>query len=102
MHEHDHENGGSCDCCENDNVIELVGENGETVNVEYLATLKMEQKQYAIMRPCDDNEDSGEIIIMRIKKEGDEDFLVSVDDDEELDMVFDAFRKVASEEFDFE
>jgi len=101
MNEHDHENGDCCDCDEQDNIIELMGENGEKLNVEYLATLKMEEKQYAIMKSCDD-EDSTEVIVMRIEKDGEEDYLVSIEDDEELDMVFEAFKKVASEEFDFE
>lgn len=102
MNEHNHENGESCNCCEPDNIIELTGENGETVHVEYLATLKMEEKQYAIMKSCDDDEDSGEVIIMRIEKDGEEEYLVSIEDEDELDTVFGAFKQVASEEFDFE
>ena len=57
MNEHKHENGDSCSCCESDNIIELTGENGETLSVEYLATLKMEDNQYAIMKACDENEE---------------------------------------------
>jgi uncharacterized protein YrzB (UPF0473 family) len=102
MNGHNHENGDSCNYCEQDNTIELTGENGETLSVEYLATLKMEEKQYAIMKSCDENEDNAEVIIMKIEKDGEEDYLVSIEDDEELDMVFEAFKKVASEEFDFE
>ena len=101
MNEHKHENGDSCSCCESDNIIELTGENGETLSVEYLATLKMEDNQYAIMKACDENENSGEVIIMKIEKDGEEDYLVSIEDDEELDMVFEAFKKAASEDFDF-
>jgi len=101
MKEHNHENGEPCNC-EQDNIIELMGENGETLAVEYLATLKMEEKQYAIMRACDNDGDSGEVIIMRIEKDGDEDCLVSIDDEEELDTVFGAFKKAAAEDFNFE
>ena len=105
MNEHDHKNGDCCNCGEGDNIIELTGENGETLLVEYLATLKIEDKQYAVMKSCDDyedSEDSEEIIIMKIERDGEEDYLVSLEDDEELDMVFEAFKKVASEDFDFE
>ena len=83
----------------------MTGENGETLLVEYLATLKMQDKQYAVMRSCDDNEDSEdseEVIIMKIENDGEEDYLISIDDEEELNMVFEAFKKAASEDFDFE
>jgi len=63
----------------------LTGENGETLLVEYLATLKMQDKQYAVMRSCDDNEDSEdseEVIIMKIENDGEEDYLISIDDEE--------------------
>ncbi|NLG89629.1 MAG: DUF1292 domain-containing protein [Clostridiaceae bacterium] len=105
MSEHDHENGDCRSCGEEDNIIELTGENGETLLVEYLATLKMQDKQYAVMRSCDDNEDSEdseEVIIMKIENDGEEDYLISIDDEEELNMVFEAFKKAASEDFDFE
>ncbi len=103
MSEHDcHECGHSHDCSEMNNIIELKGENGEVINVEYLATLKMKDDQYAIMRSLEDDEDNGEVIIMKIEEHGEESYLISIDNEEELNQVFEAFKNVASEQFDFE
>ena len=97
-----HECEHSHDCDENDNIIELTGENGDIVKVEYLATIKVEDREYAIMSPLEDEEDSGEVIIMRMEEDGEEDYLVSIDDGDELERVFEAFKNAASDEFDFE
>lgn len=104
MTEHNcHECGHQHDCDDMDDIIELTGENGETIKVEFLASIKMDDKEYAVMYSLedDDDEDSG-IIIMRIEKDGDEDYLVTIEDEDELDRAFEAFRKTASDEFDFE
>jgi hypothetical protein len=87
-----------------DNIIELTGENGETIQVEFLATVKMDDQEYAILHTLEEREDdeSGEVVIMRIEKDGDEDILVSIEDEDELDRVFEAFKQSASEEYDFE
>ena len=47
-------------------------------------------------------DDNGEVIIMRMEKDGDEDILVSIEDEDELDRAFEAFKQSASEEYDFE
>jgi hypothetical protein len=105
MSEHNcHECGHQHDCGEMDNIIELTGENGETIQVEFLATVKMEDQEYAVLHSLeeDDDDENGEVIIMRIEKDGDEDILVSVEDEDELDRAFEAFKQSASEEYDFE
>ncbi len=105
MSEHNcHECGHHHDCEEMDNIIELTGENGETIKVEFLATVKMEDQEYAVLHSLEesDDDDNGEVIIMRMEKDGDEDFLVSIEDEDELDRAFEAFRQSASDEYDFE
>lgn len=94
------------ECDEMDNIIELTGENGEVLRVGFLATVKMDNKEYAIMYPVngddDDSGSDGEVIIMRMENDGNEDYLVSIDDENELDRAFEAFKKAASDEYDFE
>ncbi len=105
MSEHNcHDCGHQHDCEGMDNIIELTGENGETIQVEFLATVKLEDQEYAVMHSLEDSddEDDGEVIIMRMEKDGEEDFLVSIEDEDELDRAFEAFKQAASDEFDFE
>jgi len=96
-HNHDQD----CSCEDMNNIIELVGENGEIINVEFIATIKVEEQEYAIMHALDDSDD-GDVIIMKMEKDGDEDYLVSIEDEDELERVFEAFKKVAAEDYDFE
>lgn len=90
------------DCEETDNIIELIGENGDTINVVFLASIKMDDKEYAIMHALDNEAEDGEVIIMRMENDGGDDYLMSIDDEDELDRVFEAFKKAASEEYEFE
>lgn len=83
-----------------DNVIELTGENGEIITAELLDTVKVDEKDYAVLQAIDD--EVGEVIIMRLEQDGEEDYLVSIEDEDELEKAFEAFKEAASEEFDFE
>lgn len=104
MSEHNcHECGHQHDCDDMDNIIELTGENGETIKVEFLATVKVDEKEYAVMHSLEESDDeAGEVIIMRMEKDGDEDYLESIEDEDELDRVFEAFKQSAIDEYDFE
>ena len=96
---HQHESEGM------DNVIELTGENGETLKCEFLATVKMDEQEYIVLHALDNQEDeadNSEMIIMRMEQDGDEDYLVSIDDEDELDRAFEAFKQAAFDEYDFE
>lgn len=106
MSEHDcngcgHNHNEDCNCEDENDIIELTGEDGEVINVEFIATIKVEEQEYAIMHSVEESDD-GDVIIMRMEKDGDEDYLVSIDDEDELERIFEAFKKVASEDYDFE
>jgi len=96
-HNHDYD----CNCEDANNIIELTGENGEIINVEFIATIKVDEQEYAIMHAVEESED-GDVIIMKMEKDGEEDYLVSIEDEDELERVFEAFKKVAAEDYDFE
>lgn len=94
-HEHDYE--------DMDNIIELTGENGETLKVEFLASVKVDDQEYAIMQTLDDyddDEDEAEVIIMRMEydEEEDEYYLIAEEDEDVQQRVFDAFQQSAFEE----
>lgn len=91
------------DCDEMDNVIELTDENGKTIKVEFLATVKVDDQEYAIMYPLDDNdddEDEAEIVIMRLEYDDDDDeyYLIAEEDEDVQQRVFEAFQKATLEE----
>lgn len=92
--------------------IELTGENGDTIKCEYLDTVLVDDNEYVVLLPldedncsaceCGDDECGAEVIIMKIENNGDEEYLVPVEDEEELDKAFEAFQEQLDEEDDFD
>ena len=87
---------------ENDDIIELVDENGETQEFEWLASFPMNEKQYiAVTEPTEEEEpESIEVLFLRIDEDdAGEDVYVPVDDDKEADAAYACFLKqIESEE----
>ena len=85
------------------NIIELVDENGETVEFEHLMTLEHNNAYYIVLMAAEEqeSEDEGEVLILKMDKdENGEDCYVTVDDDEEAQIVFDKFVAALEEEDD--
>ncbi|WP_129722553.1 DUF1292 domain-containing protein [Xylanivirga thermophila] len=79
---------------EQDNIIELVDENDDIVQFEYIMTLEYGAHDYIVLGPVDEEDDDG-IVILRIEQdENDEDIYVTIDDDDELDSVFEAISEI--------
>lgn len=95
-HEHDCEDMGS--------IIELTGENGEVINVDFLASIKVDDQEYAIMQALDDEEDDdeGDIIIMKMEYDDEEDeyYLVAEEDVDILERAFEAFQDLVYDSSD--
>lgn len=93
-------------------IIELTGEDGDTIKCEYLDTVLVDDNEYVVLLPvdeegcdcdscgCDDDECGSEVIIMKIEKNGDEEYLVPVEDEAELEKAFEAFQEQIDEEDD--
>lgn len=89
---------------ERDDVIVLKDENGQEIEFEYLDTIERNGKEYIVLLPLEevDEEEEGEVVILEVKEsEGEEEFL-PVEDDEELNAVFEEFKERMKDEFDFE
>ncbi|NLM72874.1 MAG: DUF1292 domain-containing protein [Clostridiaceae bacterium] len=94
---------------END-IIELTGEDGDTIKCEYLDTVLVDDEEYVVLLPLDEHECAdadcseceAEVIIMKIDRNGDEEYLVPVEDEDELDRAFEAFQQQIDEEYDEE
>ncbi len=94
---------------ERDDLVVLVDEDGEEVKFEHLDTIEMDEKEYVILIPYNENEEEDEdelqeeVIILRIDHSEDgEDSFVSIEDEKELNSVFEEFKARAEEEYEFD
>ena len=79
----------------------LTDENGKESQYELLATCEMNGNTYYALIPVDASEEDDvlEYVILKLEKEVDgEEFLVSIDDDDEFDDVADYFDDFLSQE----
>lgn len=81
----------------NSSIIELVDEQGESVEFEHLMTLEHENEYYIVLMALEqedqeDEDEEGEVLILKLEKdEKGEDCYVTIDDDEVTQAVFDKF-----------
>jgi len=83
---------------EQENIVELVDEDGNAVRFEHLMTLEHEGKPYICLVPLDPMEDvsEDELVILRIETDAEgNDVYATVDDDAELDAVFEKYLEIA-------
>lgn len=86
---------------EENNVVELIGEDGTPVNFEHLMTLEHKGTQYIMLTPAEPEtpDEEGAVVIMRIDKEEDgEDCYIVEEDEEVLETVFNRFLELIDEE----
>ena len=77
---------------EESSIIVLTDENGEDVEFEYLDCIEYKDTEYMVLMPAD--EDSNEIVILRIEPvdEENENYL-AVEDEATLDAVYAIFKE---------
>ena len=85
---------------ENENVVSLLDENGKETEFEVIATLEVNESEYAILLPLDG--DSEEAFIFKMVQEDGEYVLECVEDDEEFDAVAAAYDEIMEDEDDEE
>ena len=93
-------------------VISLLDEDGKEHEFEIVDALELEEKQYLALVPLFDEtqaeealEDSGELVILRVSEEEDEDgeqYLDAIDNEEEYNRVAELFMGRLEDYFDFE
>lgn len=49
--------------------------------------MKLTEQEYALLLPVDEEEESTEVVLMRLSKEGEEYLFETIDDDEEFEKV---------------
>ncbi len=91
-----------------DNLVVLVDENGEEQEFEHIDTFEYNNRTYVVLIPYEpldegkDDDDEEEVVILRVEEENGEETLVSIDDMEELEDVYEEFRYRNDELMDFD
>ena len=79
-----------CDCEENEqNIVDVVWEDGTVVKCEVYDVIDFEEKTYALLLPQGEDEDDedSEVIVMEYVEEGDEGYFQNIDDEAEFNKV---------------
>lgn len=87
-----------------DNIIVLNDDEGNDVQFEFLDLIEYEDEEYVVLLPVEeDEEDSGEVVILKLEdsESEDEETYVSVDDEAILNKVFEIFKDKFKDEFNF-
>lgn len=86
-----------------DNIVILNDEDGNEVRFEFLDLIEYEDEEYVILLPTDEDEDSGEVVILQVEDTDseEEESYVSVDNEETLNAVFEIFKEKFKDEFNF-
>ncbi|AEE95885.1 DUF1292 domain-containing protein [Mahella australiensis] len=86
-----------------ENIVTLIDEDDNEVQFEHILTLEIDNKEYVLLSPLEPMEDLGqdEAIVLRIEQdENGEDIYVSIDDEDEMQAVYDAYMEIISDEED--
>ena len=88
---------------EQSDVVELIDEDGKEVSFEHLMTLEHKGNTYVCLAPVEPDDDiaEDELVILRIDTDEDgNDAYVTIEDDEELDDVFEKYLEIAEADED--
>lgn len=80
----------------NPDIITLEDDDGKEYTFEVLDRIETDEAKYIALLPVYENpqkllEDSGELVILKVVEENGEEYFEDIDDDDEYDMVADAF-----------
>ncbi len=79
-------------------LIETVDEDGNVVNFELFDIVEFEEKEYALLLPVENEIEDGEVVLMRLSKDGEDYLFEAIDDDEEFDKVSDYIENLETED----
>ncbi|HML66938.1 MAG TPA: DUF1292 domain-containing protein [Clostridia bacterium] len=84
---------------EQNTIIELIDESGNTVKFDLVMTFDYEGKRYAALLPIDEVENVGddEVVLLEVVKDKNGDNFVSIDNPVLLDEVFNEFIELFDE-----
>lgn len=74
-----------------DEIFTLTDEDGNENEFELLGSTEIDGCTYLALEPVAENPE-GEYVILKMEKDGEEDILVTIDDDDEFDRIADYFE----------
>ena len=82
----------------NEQLIETTDENGNKVSFELIDIVTVDDVEYALLLPaCEKDEEEGEILVMRLKKDGEEFSFEVIDDDAEFNKIAEYIEELEDE-----
>lgn len=86
-----------------DNRIILIDESGNEIEFEFLDLIEYRGEEFVVLLPCDEADEAGEVVILKLEDSDDEDTesYASVDDESVLSVVFEIFKEKFKNEFNF-
>ena len=84
-----------------DEIFTLTDEEGNENEFALLGNAVIDDVTYYALEPVDDNPE-GEYVILKAEKDGDEEILVTIDDDDEFDRVVDYFEDELFSDIDYD
>lgn len=80
----------------NPDIITLSDDDGKEYTFEVLDAVESDSGRYLALLPVFDDpkkmlDDSGELVIVKVQEENGEEFFTEIEDDDEYDMIADAF-----------
>ncbi|MBE5812885.1 MAG: DUF1292 domain-containing protein [Clostridiales bacterium] len=83
-----------------DNIVVLTDDEGKDIEFEWLDTVEMGEEQYIVLLPIED-EEAEEVVILKMEADEEQENFIPVEDEEELNEVYDLFKERNKENFDF-
>lgn len=70
-------------------IVKIVGEDGEEIELKILDIVSIGELDYALLLPADEDEEDEEagVVLMRMKRQGDDCFFETIEDDNEFEEV---------------
>lgn len=89
-------------------LISLVDEDGVEHQFEIADTLEINGENYMALIPLPDEDeeedlldDSGELVVLKVAEDGEEEFLEAIEDEDEFNRISSLFMERLKDEFDF-
>jgi len=84
---------------EEQNVVEIMDEDGVATKCEVYDVVEFEDKSYALLLPLDEKDsDDAELIVLEYIEEGDECYFQSIEDEKEFDRVCEYIQTIDFDE----
>lgn len=91
----------------NPDIIFLEDDNGKEYTFEVLDRIETDDSRYIALLPVYDDpkkmlDDNGELVVLRVVEDNGEEYFEDIDDDDEYDMIVDAFADRLQDLFEIE